>query len=142
MKGPKLTVDQVKYYLGTGLRVGHPWGGDKTWELHYDTEIDHDNRCSVNYVLTEHAKLICYRLSDLDNFIPAMDFVPMDKLSEEFDMNTVEHCLISANLNNPEFITRIVSFQVMQKILSWHFWIFGDGYFEHGLVVDRLKINE
>lgn len=50
-------------------------------------------------------------------------FVPMLTLSKCFDMNIIEHCFIEQNFH-PEYI-KTFRYEVAQKLLEWHFDIYG-----------------
>ena len=126
----KITIDQLKNYLGTGLEVMRFSYGSSSWNkyplytFHLDDTDENENIYNV--------KPICYRLSGLDKFIPELGLVPLDNLSP-----------YSRSVLN-QYIGRqaieMFRFSDFQKLFQWHFWPFGEAYFEQGLVIDKMKL--
>ena len=144
MTESKITIDQLKNYLGTGLIV----------EVEY---IYRNNKSTISvsglnspitlYLIMkesyEYVKPICYRLSDLNKFIPELGFVPAEKL--EIDSCEVQYCSATKELKlymdtENEWVYPIdIYYNIFQKLFEWNFWVFDQEYFEQGLVIDKLK---
>lgn len=136
MSNKKLTIEQLKNYLGTGLEIMRPDGRTK---LILKTVIDNlmvFEGDGWKYGDLIKNKLICYRLSDLDKFIPELGFVPFQELFKNHE-NMTRGRIKKAK----EEILHIpyLSYERLQKLFQWHFWPFGDEYFEQGLVIDKLN---
>lgn len=150
----KLTIDQLRNYLGTELNI--------EWIDHYGDNKAHKSEiCSLNnsgvidldsiefgrvtlgfFDPIFYCRPLCYRLSDLDKFIPELGFVPLDEIdaiyqNDEHDESWIREA-IEANHHWIKADTDNISFRVIQKLFQWHFWPFGDEYFEQGLVIDKL----
>lgn len=179
MDNLKITIDQLKNYLGTGLKMRM-----KDHKIDYvGLEIDKmiglhqwDKSGQLWCVLTEggskpapsQVQPICYRLSDLDKFIPELGFVPLKRIlndkpedNESIEIEKAEgrmafqnrfRCFAWIDYENgesrkehladfPLHSTAMVPFNWMKKLFQWHFWPFGDEYFEARLVVDKLKLT-
>ena len=120
----KITIDQLKNYLGTGLKIMDGWGDVRNFKYtHLDDDGNHGEIFGV--------KPICYRLSDLDKFIPELGVVPI----EEFLGDDVDLVLNAVQVNDLSYLP----FNLISLLFQWHFWPFGDEYFEQGLVIDKLK---
>lgn len=136
----KLTVDQLKNYLGTGLK-----SSQKSTIGPLIREMDHLNMYSFISDDTR-AKLMFYRLSDLDKFIPELGFVPIKRLpystklyfyrplNPQFDLE-----IIIQTEDYSQEIDLYDGFKIMSLLFQWHFWPFGDEYFDAGLVIDKMR---
>lgn len=149
----KINIDQLKNYLGTGLKL--LFIRDEEFEMegyipglitNVDKEYGQNGRINTNYYNIDKSRPICYRLSNLDKFIPELGFVPLNELYFEAGhqrsaqnnggmmlwkksmFETILHALPSE-----------LSYGVISKLFQWHFWPFGNDYFEAGLVIDKLK---
>ena len=73
---------------------------------------------------TNHYKPILRPLSDLTKEIEVNGekFVPIQKLGELFEMSVIEYCFIE---QNPELILGGARYVVVNKLLEWHFDVFG-----------------
>lgn len=154
MNDLKITIDQLKNYLNTGLKMGM-----KDHKIDYvGREIDTmiglhqwDKSGQLWCVLTEggskpapsQVQPICYRLSDLDKFIPELGFCPKDEFFIRYGGGVIE---AGKSLWKETFTDNVrwspvdtISFGVVQLLFQWHFWPFGEEYFEKGLVIDKLK---
>ncbi len=133
----KITIDQLKNYLGTGVKALTIFEGHKL-----EREMTQNNM--INFInMDTEAKLMFYRLSDLDKFIPELGFVPKDEFYILYGGGVSE---IGKSLWKEIFTDNIrwspietISFGVVQKLFQWHFWPFGEEYFNQGLVIDKLK---
>ena len=141
MDNLKITIDQLKNYLGTGLKIEPD--GKSAAEKNILVGLYQDPCLSVDAVYfgtidgqdirtIDGMRPICHRLSDLDKFIPELGFVPLQKLTP-YAKTRFEFV---RDLNED---VRDWTFQDMQKLFQWHFWPFGEEYFEEGLVIDKLK---
>jgi hypothetical protein len=162
----KLTINQLKNYLGTGVkyisriderkdfyefedREGYEdaFNSGSIWEFVGWTDIEiplGDGELSGELLSHEKEfyrgnyrshKPMFFRLTDLDKFIPELGFVPLEELNR-LDWSDVQLSL----LKNGAYTH--VSFDLMQKMFEWNFWVFDQKYFEQGLVIDKLKSNE
>jgi hypothetical protein len=85
---------------------------------------------------------ICHRLSDLDKFIPELGFVPIEEI-RNLDMVHCDYIYkerddLVRRYGFDYWIDRVPN-RIIQKLFTWHFWLFGEEYFEKGLVIDKLK---
>lgn len=72
----KITIEQLKNYLETELKVIRRGMNDELIGIRNGKAItERFGICSI-----DELKLRCYRLSDLDKFIPELGFVPIDKM--------------------------------------------------------------
>jgi hypothetical protein len=133
----KITIEQLKNYLGTGLKIMDGWGDVRNFKYtHLDDNGNHGEIFGV--------KPICHRLSDLDKFIPELGFVPIEELNNERIKLTL-YRWESEERTSIVFDTAIHGYNIIssfgrvQKLFQWHFWPFGEEYFEQGLVIDKLK---
>jgi hypothetical protein len=130
MDNLKITIDQLKNYFGTGLKFEDYYFGKL-----FEGEMDYHNFPNfIDNSITSKLKL--YRLSDLDKFIPELGFVPIDELEDLYKINSMwygwSEFMKTANL-------KMIDFPMAQQLFQWHFWPFGDEYFEKGLVIDKMK---
>lgn len=153
----KITIDQLKNYLGTGLKckvkhrtiakidVRNPLftldsmrtaSSAAVWT--YDmTFLDQFGFVGKGFQLNEF-KPVCYRLSDLDKHIPELGFVPIEMIRMQTDSNHFKY--IERFIHDSEDGSfSLIPFWVATQLFQWHFWPFGDEYFEAGLVIDKLK---
>lgn len=140
----KLTIDQLKNYLGTGLKFETSKGDlcsvigvEKYKKDDYEVVYFYNHSAqSRGFYGIEHIPPHCYRLSDLDKFIPELGFVPIDELEDLHKINSMwygwSEFMRSGNL-------KMIDFPMASQLFQWHFWPFGDEYFEAGLVIDKLK---
>ena len=129
----KITIDQLKNYLGTGLRI-------KLWEIpsSYETELIPGLLSSIpKGAEITNIKPICYRLSDLDKFIPELGFVPIEEIIKYGNWCDAYDEYFKIGFCGDDLIQ--APFELVQKFVEWHFWVFGEEYFEKGLVIDKLK---
>lgn len=156
----KITIDQLKNYLGAGLKIQIT----EYYPQSTITTIDSIDAMSEELISFKGSpdwyfetsendidfKPICYRLSDLDKFIPELGFVPLqelyprwtwnkEKVAEQWyvELSKQGHLLMRAachqNVHGPT-----LSYPELQKLFQWHFWPFGEEYFEAGLVIDKM----
>lgn len=130
MNEPKLTIDQLKNYLGTGLKS---YQDSRIGPI--IREFDHLNMYSFIYNDTS-ARLMFYRLPNLDKFIPELGFVPIEELIKKHDPD------VELRWEFIETYPFNFSFDIVKQLFEWHFWVFDQEYFESGLVIDKLKNNE
>lgn len=150
----KITIDQLKNYLGTGLEfyaIGEYKDDSKTlieFEIHgFSGKGEWVEGFGRLQTITDHYPLsiikpICYRLSDLSKFIPEMGFVPIEEIRElnlgHTDWISKERDYMIKKYGIDYWVGHI-PFAIMQKLFEWHFWPFGEEYFEQGSVIDKLK---
>gem|GEM_PF-2789882 len=142
----KITVEQLKNYLGTGLGVYHC---DKIHTLDglYGTDLYICHRTKRgNFLPTsgplDSMKPICYGVSDIDKeievngkrFIPADILFPKSDYERDFDRKVA----IGSLKLQSAIGCSCTFFSIMQKLFEWHFWPFGEEYFHQGLVIDKL----
>lgn len=166
MSDLKLTVDQLKNYLGTGLKckVKHKTIGSMEVKNPMFT-LDSINASFTRAQFWTFDSIfcdqfgftgkgfqknefnpICYRLSDLDKFIPELGFVPLDEinnyapLGKYFGFAIEKDSLGQIGYRTPEsWLNPLIHIEFLNKLFQWHFWPFGDEYFEEGLIIDKLK---
>lgn len=120
----KITIDQLKNYLGTGLKSYQMFDG-----IPLTREMDNLNM--VNYLDgSTNSKLMFYRLSDLDKFIPELGFVPIEQIK-----------ILSLGSLPRSLDFEWMYFHQINQLFQWHFWPFGEEYFEQGMVIDKLKFR-
>jgi hypothetical protein len=128
----KIELSQLKNYLGTGLNVyidGYGEGPEILITINSDSEeIDTNVDCATLDIV----RPICYRLSDLDKFIPELGFVPINELIKQ-DWSDAQIALLKMGAYTH------TAFGLMEWVFKNHFWPFGDEYFEQGLIIDKLK---
>ena len=134
----KITIDHLKNYLGTGFKMkleNFPLGDH---ERILELDCGHDFNL---YLQNNWVKPICYRLSDLDKFIPELGFVPIEWFEnhESIDFANGNIWVLRMFKDGSNKIPELIPFGVYQKLFQWHFWPFGEEYFEQGLVIDKLK---
>lgn len=127
----KITIHQLKNYLGTDIKILRDFQGNI-----FTSKMTHFNM--MNLIDDDYSgKLIVYRLSDLDKKIEVDGemFVPVDEIDRIFLPNTHIGSLTYQGVLNP-----FTPYGIVQKLFEWHFWPFGDDYFEQGLVIDKAKL--
>lgn len=190
----KITIDQLKNYLGTELKVTFD-GDEYEHELigidlsnegmHLISAFNDFGRASIKNI-----RPLVYRLSDLDKevehngerFVPAVELSKLitqagwqgdiDRIDVENNTLTVvfvaRYNPITRKIHQPTFEIDIDAdfgfgifekiwisdypkrweeeesvtgniWKMYQKLFEWHFWPFGDEYFEQGLVIDKMK---
>lgn len=142
MDKPKLTIEQLKNYLGTGLKCKPEcWNheivltGFKEYKgaliLVFDNSVSRFPRDS---------NLKFYRLSDLDKHIPELGLVPLDWFEHTSSIDFLaDNPWVKQMFNegiNPE--PDFIPWGVYKQLFQWHFWPFGDEYFDQGLIIDKL----
>lgn len=173
---PQLSIEHLKNYLGTGLKFHYQGELNEVTEKPIEFEMTGINqngwvdakgvlRTVEDQYRIEDMFILCYRLSDLDKFIPELGFVPLNRFvndDENLDstividlkdrvIKSISSFEVSAIMSNQKehlisfFLygsQRMTPFEFMQKIFQWHFWPFGDEYFEEGLVVDKMTYGK
>jgi hypothetical protein len=178
MDNLKITIDQLKNYLGTELMVRtkdykNDYVGkefDKMIGLH-----QWDKSGSLWCVLLEggskpnpdSVQPLLHRLSDLDKFIPELGFVPLKRLVSDDPKidDKIEITYLKKRIEKlssfevfgwidfegvgsskehlisfyPHINQKMTPFGFMNKLFTWHFWPFGEEYFDQGLVIDKMK---
>lgn len=134
----KLTIDQLKNYLGTGLKFRLDPNAPILFELS-GVNLGFNEVTGDTDILQEDFHInkitpLCYRLSDMDKFIPELGFVPAEKLFYGAWMIIFKEFIKKNNQ-----LDRI-SYNDIQKLFEWNFWVFDQDYFEQGLVIDKLKL--
>jgi len=148
----KIEISQLKNYLGTGLKFYYEGETDEDTEKPIEFEIigiSQNGWVEAKGILKtmtdqyhrDDVFLICYRLKDLDKFIPELGFVPLEWFEHTSSIdfmadNPWVKQMFSDGLN-PE--PDLIPWGVYKKLFEWHFWAFGDEYFEQGLIIDKLK---
>lgn len=145
MEDTKLTITQLKNYLGTGLKVLRPDGRTVLTlsGIEESNTLCFDDNEGWKYGDVSKNRPICYRLSDLDKFIPELGFVPADQFSILFGGGAPPHArkvwkeiFVDSIIYSP---IGTIDFEIVQLLFQWHFWPFGEEYFEQGLIIDKLK---
>lgn len=136
MNDLKITIDQLKNYLGTGLKFQNygEFEGIREWIV--DSAIFKSKNGS-DIVPISKVNPLCYRLSDLDKFIPELGFMPIEEIKKITKFSKSDQVWL---MNQNGFKTSL--FLIIEKLFQWHFWPFGEEYFERGLVIDKLKHRE
>jgi hypothetical protein len=138
----KLELAQLKNYLGTRLKIekSYTYRNGRT-----DIGVTSLDQATVMYLTMnksyDYIKPIMYRLSDLDKFIPELGFVPAERLypidtdfEKDLGITSKDHLEMSLNYGINGF-----TWDNIQKLFEWHFWVFDQSYFEEGLIIDKLK---
>ena len=73
----KITIDQLKNYLGTGLEMRHPWN-QKIWTLDHLNSTD--ETIQLNTAIEINAIPMCYSTYDFATKIPELGFTPIEEL--------------------------------------------------------------
>jgi hypothetical protein len=130
MKDLKITIDQLKNYLGTGLKVYIDQDSIDQERLTGIFDEAEEVQTNVELAPFEDVRPICYRLSDWDKYIPELGFIPYEKVG--FRPNLRDYKWEEINVFD-------LPFNRVKTFFDWHFWPFGDEYFDHGLVIDKLN---
>lgn len=142
----KINIDQLKNYLNTGLEglIIYP---DSTEMCRLNVTSGKNNVLDLVEFLngTYQVKPICYHLSDLDNYIPEMGFVPIEELillnHGYRDWMTIERKHWIEKYGHNYWLGRIPHV-LFEKLIHWNFWPFGDEYFDDGLVINKLMFEK
>ena len=161
MSDLKITIEHLKNYLGTGLKVYIDEFGEGLEEL--NGIIGDEVNTNVDAAEIVLVRPVCYRMSDLDKFIPELGFVPIEELLKEnykeydwFQKSGKRYSEITT-VQVPNYIKAFATnmatleieiwknenknfpFWITQRLFSWYFWPFGERYFDEGLVIDKIK---
>jgi hypothetical protein len=119
----KIKLGEIKHYLDTELLIvstsGHKTflsAGDMMYHMHYGF------------------KPYMYRLSDLDKMIPELGFVPVEELKKLGWSNNHIGLIINGAYTH-------ASFNIIQKLFEWNFWVFNQSYFYEGIIIDKLTVK-
>ncbi|WP_114752306.1 hypothetical protein [Pleomorphovibrio marinus] len=132
----KITIHELKNYLGTGLKCKHPWE-NVFWRLDIGSSND---EVSIKTALWMQAKPLCYRLSDLDRFIPELGFVPIDEISEKMNINRGWWRWKDVISDNSK--VSWLDFRIVDQLFRWHFWPFDQSFFTKGLLIDKMTYGK
>jgi hypothetical protein len=140
----KLTLNQLKNYLGTGLEVLRPDNRTKLKliGIEGDQTLIFDETRPITFGDINKSRPLCYRLSDLDKFIPELGFVPIEWFEETYytlSLHKDVERLIEWEGHN--WLNQM-SFLLVTHLFEWHFWPFGDEYFESGLIIDKMTLGK
>ena len=168
----KITIDQLKNYLGTGLKMLRPDGRTifPLLGIEEPNTLIFDENGEWKYGDLSKNRPICYRLSDLDKFIPELGFVPLKRLVSDDPKidDKIEITYLKKRIEKlssfqvfawidfeevgsskehlisfyPHVNQKMTPFGFMNELFTWHFWPFGEEYFEQGLVIDKLKYGK
>jgi len=140
----KLTLEHLKGYLGTGLKVKM----NKTGSIYKVTGF-RKNDDSFKYLFfsnsdcySDECKPILRPLSDLTKFCEDLGFVPIEELLCEGVDIEIGICglkIIQSKDNDWIWFVDLQT-QIIQKLYKWHFDI--HGLIEKGLAIDINKLNE
>jgi hypothetical protein len=159
----KLTIEQLKNYLGTGLKyisqvdereefyefedsTGYEeaFKEGSVWEFVGFTDIEIPlGEGELIGELLQHEKGFYrgnYR-SHKPSFFRLQD---LDKFIPELGFVPLEELRsIGCSNSQMDLIVKYaythVSFEMCKKLFKWHFWVFDQSYFEEGLIIDKLK---
>jgi hypothetical protein len=138
----KLTINELKWYLGTGLKFydiysEQIFGEIEKIDLHLgeitlfksmstiQAKIDYVNQLEHNY------KPLLYPLSSLTEYREDLGFVPIDNIKE-----SQRHLFFREDLENP---INGLDYSEMQKLLSWNFDCFNLIYRNLAINIKTLK---
>lgn len=146
----KLTIHQLKQYLGNDLKVMIK---NRIVTLDTLTKYSAQTYPSVHgftFCSYKDLKPICYQLSDLVKFIPELGFVPAKRLfphHKECEYKVSGNELIMLNPKTKNSFGEIylnlenLTFYNAHMLFKWNFWVFNQDYFEKGLVIDKLALE-
>lgn len=136
----KLELKHLAPYLPYGLKFLPTQYNKEVNKLTYLSTLYDSDEFGVNGFTSKWIKPILRPLSDLTKEIEhnGERFIPMIRLSKEFDMSMIEHCFIEQNFI-PKHI-KTFRFEVVHQLLEWHFDIFG--LIENGLAIDLNTLNQ
>lgn len=165
MSDLKITVNHLKNYLGTGLKLYVDQFSEGQEELM--GIINDEVQTNVDSADIDLVRPIMYRLTDLDKFIPELGFVPLKRLVNDkpdqdsnieiefkkYGSKVLSHFNVYGWIDYDTEESRkehlisvypygdqgMIPFSLMKQLFSWHFWPFGEQYFHEGLVIDKLK---
>ena len=153
----KITIDQLKNYLGTGLKFQtskHQFEYGKASLIDLNgLSLNNDGSLNIEFLFDDDLFFsnrmnkifpVMYRLSDLNKEIEVDGerFVPMTKIENDFNIEDFTYeleYLVRREDDGNVFISLNKQMAIMQKLFEWHFWLFGVEYFEQGLVIDKMK---
>ncbi len=124
----KLTINELKGYLGTGLQMRHNYtkarhDGEKKLRL-WVMELTFTSISMA--IRNQDRKPILYPLSSLTEYREDLGFVPIDNIKE-----SQRHLFFREDLENP---INGLDYSEIQKLFDWHFDCFN--------LIDRnLAIN-
>jgi hypothetical protein len=119
----KITFDQLKLYLNTGLLI----------DTSYRELLPLQSVTHIRAIEKGNGKPVCYRLAWLHYYIPEGS---EKSLGDQFGWNP----LFSAS-NIQGLLSGNLRYHYYQELVKHHFWIFGDEYIDQGLVVDKNKLE-
>lgn len=127
MKIPKITIDQVKNYLGTELECELDYGDesyvDKLVGIMDNGDLTFANDQGDTHTL-DAVKPVCYRLADLHNY---MDLGGVMGLNSKF---------LQENILG--FVTGNMRYHYYERLWQHHFWTGPQEYFDQGLLIDKM----
>ena len=134
----KLTVDQLKNYLGTGLKLYMDYDEESYVDVltgviddHYFTEEGEGDDYEIKGI-----KPYFFRLSDLDKFIPELGFVPYEEMRKQGNWCDAYDEYFDIAFEGEDL--NQCPFEIVQQFIKWNFWVFDQSYFEQGLIIDKL----
>lgn len=134
-KALKITVDQMKNYLNTGLHCLLDYDEESYFDelvgIHKDGELRFAGDQGDTHTI-ESVKPECYRMSDLDKFIPALGFIPIEEVDKHHNFSVLRKSDLQTDPTR-------YPFTVLQALFQWNFWVFDQEYFTQGLVIDKLR---
>jgi hypothetical protein len=123
----KLTINELKGYLGTGLKIKF-----KIIGRYSSTKEDVlQGRHVDNLSIYKFFKPLLYPLSSLTEYREDLGFVPMDNIKE-----SQRHLFFREDLENP---INGLDYSEMQKLLSWNFDCFNLIYRNLAINIKTLK---
>lgn len=135
-----LTEKDLKYYLGTGLKIncGH---------LYLIRELTHDYfddaRVCLTAVLRGNYRPLMLPLSALTEPLPDGS-IPIDVIREftlgysDFISNERDHWI---NLYGIERWKGTIPFMICEYLYANHFWLGDQSYFEKGIIIDKRTVK-
>jgi hypothetical protein len=123
----KITINELKGYLGTGLQMQYRLSGVITLSESQKDEIRTVTLTNDNVVFClKNCKPLLYPLSSLTEYREDLGFVAIDNIKE-----SQRHLFFREDLENP---INGLDYSEMQKLFDWHFDCFN--------LIDRnLAIN-
>lgn len=136
----KLTVPQVRKYLGTGLQVIHDDSVQELMGIYANSSLERIETGQGHGPLSEF-QLVCYRMTDLNKLIPVIRTIPKLKLAHIYSKYYQPQQKSFNQFRSHEGNLRQIHFE-LEQLFEWHFWPFGEEYFEQGLVVDKMTFGK